>query len=825
MIFDFDHTILSWKKRIGLNLILIIIFFLLAEAGHLYNSQVALISPMWVSSGISLGVILIFGVVQATPGIVIGNLLLTSPFDLPGITSMGLGLSKIIEVLLAFMLLISVSKGRFRLNTPKDIFNFVLLAGFLAPFVSSTVSVAFTYLGGFDPELIPNLWIGNYSRAVLGILVFTPLVLSFFDKSLRTRKGGNKEAVLLFSILAGISYWAFESKSSKVYLIIPILTWAALRFSFRGMSVAAIIVSAMAIWRSEELWLSKDLFEAQSYLFGIQCMIAGISIVGYFMSTVGTSQQVIQEREIELTINRRNTKIAEEALAILDQSLHKSPMGFALIDKDYRYIRINETLAKINGVSVENHIGKTIQEVVPSIVPKVVPLINRVFETGESLTNAPFQGHLVRTTGEMTSGLVSYYPIRHPSTNEVFAVAFSFQDVTQLFRTQTLLRENQERLTFAQEAGKIGAFEWCLNTQTILWTPELEQIYGLGQGEFGGLFESWMKWVHPEDVTLTKEEFEKVIKGEKELNHEFRIITKAQDVRWILARGKMVEEGNKKPKLIGINIDLTEQKNYEQKLRLTEANLLHALSVRDEFVATASHELKTPLTSLKLQIQMFQRGLEKSPEVSFKEEKVQGLLDKNIRQLDRLTRLVDDMLDISRIRTGKLSLKKEQCDLTAVLNEILNRMKEQFETSGSGQPVIECMDHASGEWDSLRIEQVLTNILSNAIRYGQGKPITLSVKNYQESVRITVKDQGLGIPKSDQYKIFEKYERGLLRREVSGLGLGLFITQQIIEAHGGKIWVESEVNNGAAFFVELPRMPEQIEMVTALTEKESLKEG
>jgi signal transduction histidine kinase len=166
---------------------------------------------------------------------------------------------------------------------------------------------------------------------------------------------------------------------------------------------------------------------------------------------------------------------------------------------------------------------------------------------------------------------------------------------------------------------------------------------------------------------------------------------------------------------------------------------------------------------------------------------------------------VDDMLDISRIRTGKLSLKKEPCELSQILNDILTRTKDQFEASGSGHAVIENMEKANGEWDPLRIDQVFTNIITNSIRYGQGKSIHISLKNHQEFVRVIVKDHGLGIPKSDQDKIFKRYERGLLAREVSGLGLGLFITKQIVDAHGGKIWVESELNEGSTFYVDLPR--------------------
>lgn len=238
---------------------------------------------------------------------------------------------------------------------------------------------------------------------------------------------------------------------------------------------------------------------------------------------------------------------------------------------------------------------------------------------------------------------------------------------------------------------------------------------------------------------------------------------------------------------------------------MTEANLLHALSVRDEFVATASHELKTPLTSLRLQNELFQKALAKQDPFYLTREKVSSILERNSKQIERLSRLVDDMLDISRIKTGKLSIKYAPCDLNQILTDVLARTKDQFEASGSGLPEVQFGENPTGDWDPLRIEQVMTNLITNSIRYGRGKPISISIQTFNETVRFSIKDQGLGIAKSDQKKIFQRYERGLLAREISGLGLGLYICEQIVEAHQGMIWVESEVNQGASFFVELPR--------------------
>ena len=782
-----------------LNISLALLYLIMGNVGLLVSNYNASSSPIWPPVGIALALAFIFGTYQVLPGIILGVGLLTIESSVPFPSALGLVTSSVLEVALASMILRAMYKDRFQFKTPKEILSFVLIAVALSPFVASTTSVTILYIGGStNLQSIPSIWRSLFTGDALGILVLTPLFMSFFNKS--ERKAGFLEAAVLYTSLAVLSYWAFEGVGTRRFLIIPFITWAALRFSFRGVSISTLIVGFIAVWRSTYLWGVFDNTSPEADLLWIQCLAAGAAIVGYFMATVMEAQEDALEKEIELTINKKHKRIAEESLAILDQSLHKSPIAFALVDKEYRYIRINQAMAELHRVEADFHLGKTMRDITPSTAHLIEPIIDNVFNTGNSLMNSPFKG--------LSEGLLSCYPVRHPMTAEIFAVAVSFQDMAPQLQIQNLLKENQDRLAFAQEAGKIGAFEWDSLTNRILWTTELETIYGIGRGEFGGLYDSWMKWIHPEDLTAAIIAATQVIQGETDLNHEFRIITKNNETRWMLARGRMVRdaEGNN-IKFIGINIDLTEQKSIEQKLRLTEANLLHALSVRDEFVAIASHELKTPLTSLKLQIQLYQRGIIRQDPQIYSADKIHSLLEKNSHQIDRLTRLVDDMLDISRMRTGKLSLKKEPCELKSMLLDVLSRTQNQFLECGSGLPVIEHIDKCVGDWDPLRIEQVITNILTNAIRYGRGKPIVVAIKNYQDCVRISVKDQGLGIARSDQEKIFKRYERGLLAREVSGLGIGLFITQQIVEAHGGRIWVESEVNQGSTFFVDLPRSP------------------
>lgn len=233
-------------------------------------------------------------------------------------------------------------------------------------------------------------------------------------------------------------------------------------------------------------------------------------------------------------------------------------------------------------------------------------------------------------------------------------------------------------------------------------------------------------------------------------------------------------------------------------MNLLEAQL-QATNIRDEFISIASHELKTPLTSLKLQTQMTKKIIMK-PE-ALTAERVQKQLDYTINQIDRLNKLVDDMLDISRINTGKLQIYKTQFNLSELMEDLIERFLPQFEAVGC--EVIKGIEpNVIGEWDPYKIEQVINNLFSNAIRYSPQSRIEINLKRQNGKAILNVKDYGMGIPSEHIARIFDRFERASLSS--SGLGLGLYITKQIVELHDGNISVESETNKGANFIVELP---------------------
>jgi signal transduction histidine kinase len=233
------------------------------------------------------------------------------------------------------------------------------------------------------------------------------------------------------------------------------------------------------------------------------------------------------------------------------------------------------------------------------------------------------------------------------------------------------------------------------------------------------------------------------------------------------------------------------------------ANLQCALLTRDEFMSIASHELKTPLTSLRLQIQMRKRFLRRGELEAFTLDKLEKMFDGDERQVMRLTHLIDDMLDLTRINTGRLSISPEECDLSQLVREVVDRHSAHLTQAGCSL-VLNANAAINGKWDRFRIEQVVTNLITNAAKYAPHAPVEISTQGTSSFAEIRVKDHGNGIHPEDHGRIFNRFERAVGKNGASGFGLGLYITRQIVELHGGTIRVESEPGAGAMFIVELP---------------------
>lgn len=223
-----------------------------------------------------------------------------------------------------------------------------------------------------------------------------------------------------------------------------------------------------------------------------------------------------------------------------------------------------------------------------------------------------------------------------------------------------------------------------------------------------------------------------------------------------------------------------------------------AIRARDEFLVVASHELRTPCTSLRLAVELLRRAGATLPA-----HKVEAMLDVTDRESKHLAMLVDRLLDVSRMAVAEFELALELVDLAAVTREVVIGLARDLEPSGSAV-VVEADNPVVGRWDRARIRQVVTNLLENAVRYGHGRPVRVRVAAVDQLARLEVTDQGIGIAPEQQVRIFDRFERAVSTRYYGGLGLGLYIVWRVVDALGGTIRVTSELDVGSTFTVDLP---------------------
>ena len=377
----------------------------------------------------------------------------------------------------------------------------------------------------------------------------------------------------------------------------------------------------------------------------------------------------------------------------------------------------------------------------------------------------------------------------------------ALQDVTQLNQALSDRTKMEDRFKEIARATNLGVWYCDLPFDVLSWSREAKEQAWLSPDASVDV-DVFKACIHPDDRRRVIDAVKRCVAENRPYEQEYRMVRPGhpEQIKWIRAIGwTRYDACGRAIQFDGISLDITEHQNTLHRLR-------EAVRGRSELISICGHELKTPLVSLKLQTQGNQRRIRRGDASAFAPARIEHLLEVYGSQIDRLVRLVDDMLDVTRMEAKKVFLQREVVDLSQLVHAVLERFADQFGLAGMTVHT----QIASGVVcvaDRFRIEQVMVNLLTNAMKYGRQQPIHVSLHAQAECAYIAVRDAGIGIAKEHQTRVMQRFERAIAASEISGLGLGLYIANEIVELHGGRIDIDSELGLGSTFTVCLPQLP------------------
>jgi PAS domain S-box-containing protein len=366
------------------------------------------------------------------------------------------------------------------------------------------------------------------------------------------------------------------------------------------------------------------------------------------------------------------------------------------------------------------------------------------------------------------------------------------------------LTRSEEQVRVALEAGSLGAWDWDIPAGKVTWSTTLERIHGLPPNSFGGTFGDYQHDIHPEDRARVIETISRAVEERTEHHVVYRIVRPDGEVRWLEAHGRLLCDPSGAPqRLIGVCVDITERRRSEEQLQQLVTALKDADQRKDEFLAMLAHELRNPLGPM-----LNATHLLRIPQL---EEKVaaraRSILE---RQVQHMARLLEDLLDVSRITRGKIALTRETVDVCALAREVVGDHADAFRTAGLELDLTVSAEPLFVDADRARLAQIVGNLLSNALKFSQqGQSVRVRVEREAtgSSVLLTVLDEGAGIEPAVIDSIFEPFVQAdtSLSRARGGLGLGLAVVKGLAVLHGGRVAAASAgPGKGAQLQVRLP---------------------
>lgn len=471
----------------------------------------------------------------------------------------------------------------------------------------------------------------------------------------------------------------------------------------------------------------------------------------------------------------------------LNKMFLKAPIGMALFSKgDFIIEYANEAMCKMWDIGPPDQVtGHSVFELIPSIEASgFKEIYNRVVNTGHAFVAKESPVTYNRSGVMQTAYFDLHFEPIYGIRKEITGMLSLANEVTDQVSIRKTIENAEERLRLASEATGIGSWDLDLQTREIIYSPRLADLFGL-PGKTDIRHQELRELIHPEDKQIVEQAF-KVALISGIYSYKARIIRPDKVIYWISVTGKVLfDKHGQAVRMLGTVMDITESKFEEIQ--------------KNDFIAIASHELKTPLTSLKAYAQLLKtgRGVEDGVFVSSVAGRIEG-------QINKMTKLVYSFLDLSKIESNKTELIREQVDLNQVIRDVATEYLFQEKNHPvSFEAEVLPLIYA----DRNKISQVIDNLISNAIKYSpNGGVIMVTAKAADDQVMVAVEDHGIGIDSNHTQRIFDRFYRvdDLQVKNASGFGIGLYLCADIIKRHNGQIGLHSEPGKGSVFYFSLP---------------------
>lgn len=489
----------------------------------------------------------------------------------------------------------------------------------------------------------------------------------------------------------------------------------------------------------------------------------------------------IKRVDLEAVLRRQTTSEFDQASALLETIFDTAPIGLGFWDTELRCVRLNQRLADINGFSIEAHLGRTLLELLPGLVgiDQMMERWREIIRTGRSLLNVEVSGETPAAPGTLRYWSASWYPVR--LAGRTVGMASVVEEITERRHAEAALRDSEAQLRAIWESASDAMVLSDPDGTILAANPAYYRLTGhepeqvIGQG-FALIFPE-------EQRAQAAEQYRAVFTADERVPSFETVIRRADGAEVPVEAGyDFVLQDGRRSAMVSMVRDISDRRALER--------------MQHEFLSMIGHELMNPLNGLRLQAEIL-RMTERYRQVS---------VDAIIGQVDLLGRLIRDLTNVSRLDAGRLPLEPAPMDLVEVVRACAEQagdlsQNHSIQVVGLDAPII-------GVWDRHRLEEVITNLVVNAIKYSPaGGEVCISVGRRADEALVSVRDSGIGIAPDRLARLFDRFYR--VRETAAaadGLGLGLYVSKHLIEAHGGRIWAESAGRGqGSTFSFTLPQ--------------------